>query len=155
MSSDAKPILAVLAAVALLVLGFYALRPGTTETRDLPNVTLGPPATSTAVVNAKSQSGGTHFLGFRFGRTTYRVSVLFYAPPGCFGLVEVGDEWPAPVVECSSDVPISGELTGLGIASTGESILAVDAEVTEDCFAQLVRGASWPPGGSACLLPES
>lgn len=155
MSSDAKPILAVLAAVAVLVLGFYALKPVTTETRDLPGVTLGPPATSTAVVNAKSQSGGTHFLGLRFGRTTYRVSVLFYAAPDCSGLVEVGDQWPAPFVECSSDVPISGELTGLGIASTGESIIAVDAEVTEDCFARVVRGASWPPGDPACVLPES
>ena len=161
MGSDAKPILAVLAGVAVLVVGLLALRPGTVEIQHLPPVTLGDPqdvgpsGTSAGVVIAKNQSGGTSLLGLRFGRTTYRVRVQFYAPPGCFGLVEFGDQWPAPFAECSSDIPVAGEVTGLGNAPTGESIIGVDVEVTEACFAEVATGTSWPPNVLACTVPDS
>ena len=43
MNRDVKPILAVAAVVAVVVVGVMALRPGTTETEYHPPVTLGEP----------------------------------------------------------------------------------------------------------------
>lgn len=161
MNRDGRAILAVAAGAAVLVLGFMALRPGTSEIEYLPSVTLddpqdlGPSAMSAAVVLGTDQSGGSSFLWLDLGSKTYSVTVQFYAPPGCFELVEFGDQWPVPYPECSSDIPVAGEVTGLGNTPTGESMVAVDVEVARDCFDNVARGSSWPPAVSACTPGDS
>jgi hypothetical protein len=150
--------LGVMGGIALVVvIGVLALGPGSTETEVFPDVTLGDPSdlgasgASPAVVVGKHKSGGTSLFGLRFGRETYRLSVQFFTSPGCWPLVDFGDRWPAPFDECLSDVAVEGQVTGLGNAPTGESIVAVDVEVVRDCFDGVTAGASWPPDTPACL----
>ena len=164
MSSDGREFLVVLATVAgiLLVLGvgFLALRTGTTEIQHRPGVTLGHPedygseGSSTALVTAKTQSGGRSLFGISFGKVTYRISAQFFTPPGCFSLVESGDQWPTPFLECSTAVDVEGTVTGLGRAQTAETIVVVDLEVTKDCFQNVSVGGWWPPGIDSCLPDE-
>lgn len=156
MTREVKPILAVLAGVVVIVGLVLAMRPGTSETTVLPPVTLGDPIDvepSAAIVVSKFQSEGTSILWMNFGRTTHRLSVQFYAPPGCSDLVTFDDPWPAPFDECTTDLPIVGSISGLGIAPTQESIVAVEVEVTEECFDRVPRGASWPPDATECTEP--
>ena len=153
--SNTGVIVGVLMVGALIV---FALRSVSTETEVLPPVTLGDPqdGPAAAVVVGKHQSGGISILGLRFGRTTYRMSVQFFTAPGCIELVRFGDRWPTPFEECSSTVPIRGEISGGGTAATGESIINVDVEVPEDCYESVARGESWPPAAPACAhVPSS
>ena len=161
MSADRRSLLRVLAGLGGLVLvavvGVAALAPNSTETQVFPSVTIGdPPApgtpeASTGVVVGKRTSGGTSLLGLHFGRQTYRVSVQFFAPPGCWQLIDYGDRWPTSADECASDVDVDGEVTGLGNAPTGESIVLVDVDVVRDCFEAVTAGVAWPTDLSACL----
>ena len=155
-AANSGVIVGVLVVGALIV---FALRSVSTETEVLTPVTLGDPqdaGPAAAVVIGKHQSGGISILGLRFGRTTYRMSVSFFAAPGCIGLVDFGDRWPTPFEECFSSVPITGEVSGGGSASTGESIISVDVEVPEDCYEAVARGESWPPAAPACAdVPSS
>ena len=152
---DTKPVLAVVVGVAIIMVAFTALRSGTTETGELRAVTLGDPqdlgpsGTPAAVVVGKNQSGGRSILWMEFGQRN-RLSVQFYAPHGCADLIDFGEQWPAPFNECTSSVPVTGAISGLGTAATGESIVAVDVEVTLDCFDEVTTGSFWPPEVATC-----
>ncbi len=129
---------------------------GVTESEVLPAVELPPPGesgptgTPIAVVVSTLQDQETSFFGLRRGQTRYIVSVQFYAPPGCVSLIADGDPWPASAVECSTEVPISGVVSGLGVAPTGETVVLVDAELAEGCFVALDLGDRWPSDLSTC-----
>jgi hypothetical protein len=126
-----------------------------TETQALPAVTLGDPQDvepTTAVITEKRQNGGFSIAGLRFGHTTYRIRVQFYAAPGCYELVDFRVPWPAPHQDCASDVPITGTISGLGIAATGESVIGVDVDVGEDCYKAVARGDTWPPATRTCSV---
>ena len=160
MNRDTKPVLAVAAGVAIMIIvvAVLALRSGTTETGVLQAVTLGDPqdlgpsGTPAAVVIGKNQSGGRSFLWMEFGQRN-RLSVQFYAPQGCSDLIDFGEQWPAAFNECTSAVPVTGAISGLGIAATGESIVAVDVVVTQDCFDDVEIGSLWPPAVATCTTP--
>jgi hypothetical protein len=165
MSADLRSwlrVLAVLGGLALVaVVGVAALAPNSTETQVFPGVPVGdPPApgtpeASTAVVVGKRTSGGTSLLGLHFGRRIYRVNVQFFAPPGCWQRIDFGDRWPTSEDECSSDVVVEGEVTGLGNAPTGESIVFVDVDVVRDCFDVVTAGVAWPTDLPACADDHS
>jgi len=155
-------VLAVLGGLALVaVVGVAALAPNSTETQVFPGVTIGDPPdpgtpeASSAVVVGKQASGGTSLFGLQFGRRTYRVTVQFFAAPGCHQRIDFGDRWPTSVDECSSDVVVEGEVTGLGNAPTGESIVFVDVDVVRDCFDGVAAGVAWPTDLPACLDDRS
>ena len=156
MNREIKPILAILASVAVVVLVVLALTGGSTETAILPRVELPPPGevgptgTPIAVVVSTHQDQETSFLGLRRGQTHHIASVQFYAPSGCLSLIAESDPWPASAAECSTEVPISGVVRGLGIAPTGETIVLVDVEVSEECFSALEPRDTWPPDLTAC-----
>ena len=140
----------ILVVGAVLVL---ALRSTSTEITVFDPVTLGDPQDAEpdeALVIGKRESGGFSILGLQFGHVTYRMSVQFFAPPGCFALVESGDPWPTPFEECTSAVPITGNVAGQGITATGESIIAVELEVPGQCYEAVARGDSWPSTSPAC-----
>ena len=153
---EIKPILAIVASVAVLVLVVLALSGGSTETAILPSVELPPPGevgptgTPIAVVVSTHQDQETSFFGLRRGRTHYIASVQFYAPSGCQSLIADSDPWPPSAAVCSTEVPISGIVSGLGVAATGEAIVLVDVEVAEECFIALDPGDTWPPEIPAC-----
>ncbi len=121
----------------------------------LPTVTLPDPThePAAAVVIGRHQSGGFSLLGLDFGKVTHTISVEFYAPAGCFDRVTAGDPWPAPFEECTGPVPIAGIVSGGGIAATGQSIVEVDLDVSEDCYRSISRGDYWPPATNACGHP--
>ncbi len=139
-------VVVVLAAVAVL------LRPMETGTGEIPAVTLPDLADdpTAAVVIGRSRSGGFSLLGVEFGEVTRKVSVQFYASSSCFDRVTLGDSWPTPFPECATAVSIAGTVAGGGNLPTGESLVVVDAVVTEDCFGAIDRGDRWPPAGGAC-----
>lgn len=150
-------LLVVVGITVIVILGFVALRPGTTEIHAFPEVSLGDPGdlqpsgAPIAVVTGKKQSEGTSILGMKFGRETYRVSVHFYASPGCLPLIDFGDSWPAPFVECEGDLTIEGEVSGLGNAPSGETMVLVDVDVASDCFDAVSRGSFWPADVHECI----
>jgi len=158
--SDSQAFTAVLAVVggiaALVVVGLLVLRPGTTETHDFPDVTISDPGDTqpsgapAAVVTGKRKSGGTSILGVHFGRETFRVSVQFYVSSACLPLIDFGEVWPAVFPECSSDVAVEGEVSGLGRAPTGETLVVVDIDVGSECFDGVSGGVWWPPDVPAC-----
>ena len=148
----------IVVGIALVVIfGFVALRPGATEIQVFPEVPLGDPGdlqpsgAPIAVVTGKKQSEGTSILGMKFGRETYLVSVHFYTSRGCLPLIDFGDSWPAPFVECKADLIIEGEVSGLGNAPSGETMVVVDVDVGRDCFDAVSRGSFWPPDVPACI----
>ena len=142
--------------VAVIVVGALALLAGRStyiETEVLPSVTLGDPQDvepNAAVITGKHQTGGFSIAGLRFGHTTYRISVQFFAGPGCHELVDHGEPWPTPYQDCASAVPITGSISGLGNTGTGESIIGVDVEVAEDCYKAVALGENWPPPAPPC-----
>lgn len=157
MNREIRPILAIGAVVTLLVLVVVALRPGGTETVVLPRVDLPPPGTvgpdgePIALVTGLREDQETSFFGLVRGETHHIVSVQFYAPPECIETLTQDDEWPVATIECSVEVPIRGVVSGTGIAPTGETIVLVDTEVSEGCYATISPGDPWPPTSSSCL----
>jgi hypothetical protein len=47
-------------------------------------------------------------------------------------------------------VVIDGTVSGTGIASTGETIIFVDTQVTEDCYSAISPGDLWPLDATPC-----
>ena len=137
----------VVAALAL------SLRPTTRETVVLPPVAFPDPGEmpAAAVVVALRESTGFSLFGYAIGDVTRRVTVQFYAPAGCDERLATGDRWPTPFAECTGRVSSEGTISGRGIAATGESIVAVDVDVSESCFASISHGDPWPPVGEACF----
>jgi hypothetical protein len=154
---EIRPILAIGAVVTILVLVVIALRPGTTETVVLPRVDLPPPGTvgsdggPIALVTGLHEDQESSFFGLVRGEKHHIVSVQFYAPPECIETVTQGEEWPVVATECSVEVPIHGVVSGSGIAPTGETIILVDTEVSEDCYSTISPGDPWPPAADSCL----
>jgi hypothetical protein len=155
---SALTVLGVLGGLVLFaVVGALVLGPGSTEIDVFPGVTLGDPpdlgtsGSSQATVIAKNTSGGFSLFGLALSRRTYGVRVQFYAPPDCWSRVDFGDRWPAPFDECSSDIAVEGEVAGLGRASSGHLIVAVDVEVAQKCFDAVSAGDSWPTDASGCI----
>jgi hypothetical protein len=149
--SDVKPILVIVAAAAGLVLAVLALRGTSTTIEVLPPVDLPPPGEAgptgapIAVVMSIRQDQETSFFGLWRGETHYLAGVQFYAPPDCAARIAQGDPWPAASAACATAVPVTGVVTGLGVAATGETIVMVEVEVSEACFSTLQPGDIWPP----------
>ena len=136
----------VLAAAALM------LRPTATSMGEIPTVTIPDPADdpTAAIVIGQSRSGGLSLLGLEFGEVTRKVSVQFYASSSCFDRVTLGHPWPTPFPECASAVSIAGTVAGGGNLPTGESLVVVDAVVTENCYRSIDHGDRWPLAAGAC-----
>ena len=102
--------------VGMLLVGVVivlALRSSSTETTVHDPVSLGDPQdveANEALIIGKRQSGGFSIVGLQFGHVTYRISVQFFAPPGCFERVDSGDPWPTAFEECSSAVLVTGNV---------------------------------------------
>ncbi len=144
--------------VGLLLLGavlFFSLTGTRTETSVFsPTLNAEDLEFDDALITGKSQSGGTSIFGMHFGKTTYYAHVLLIAGPGCFELAETGNPWPAPIEECSSPVAITGEISGGGVATTGDSLIEVVVEVDASCYAEVVGGELWPPKEADCTVGE-
>ena len=156
MNREIRPILAIGAVVTILVLVVVALRPGTTETVVLPPVDLPPPGTvgpdgePIALVTGLHEDQETSFFGLVRGDKHHIASVQFYAPAECNEALTQDAEWPIVATECSVEVPIHGVVSGTGIAPTGETIVLVDTEVSEDCYSTISPGDPWPPVSASC-----
>jgi len=142
-SSSAGYVLIIAVALAVAVV---ALRPTMTDTETLPPASLPDPGAGSpeAVVIDMRKSGGFSVLGLTFGEQTRTVTVQFYAPEGCYGLLTNGDSWPIAADECAGAVEVDGTVSGGGVAATGESIVAVDVVVEEVCFSSISTGDVWP-----------
>jgi hypothetical protein len=150
-SGNTGVILVIIVALAAAAL---ALRPTTTNTEMLPPVVLPDPGEEPAagVVITLRQSGGFSLLGFTFDDVTRTGTVQFYAPAGCYEQLTIGDPWPAPFEQCTGPVSTEGTVSGGGIAATGQSIVTVEVEVSEDCYTSLAAGDAWPPATAACSI---
>ena len=156
MSSEIKQILAIAAVVVVIVLGVMTLVGGSETTVvhppvDLPNPgALGPAGTPAAVVIELHEEQESSFFGLRKGDSRYLVGVQFYGPSACTGLITDDAPWPTPDLECSTEVPIAGVATDVGIAATGEAIIVVYADVPAECFNSIARGDWWPSDAPEC-----
>ena len=130
-------------------LAFYALRSGTAEVVVDGGPVVTPPEDGTAVVAFLRESGGFSLFGLRFADRTHLVEVQFITEPDCSRLVTSGDSWPTPYPQCVSPVPLVGEVRGLGITVSGNSLVGVEFGVRRACFDLLAPGMPWPT-----LLPE-
>lgn len=152
---DGRTIASVLGAAVLVTVALGALTTNETTTGvvDDPNgpVMLENPSDLTvAEVAGTSSSTSASFLGIHFGSSTSRVTVLAPAPPGCADAVTTGAAWPADAAVCASPLPITGLVTGLGIAPTGESLVWIDVEVSRACYEAVRHGDAWPHPAAAC-----
>ncbi len=146
---------AILGAIVVGVLIVLAFAPGsrTTTTEVLPPIDLddvesvGP---NEAVVISKYESGGSSFFGFTIGRTSHLVRVQFFDESGCQAVVSSRELWPTSHEECTSAVPVSGEISATGITATGQSIIGVDLEVSDTCYDTVTPGESWPTSAPEC-----
>jgi len=143
----------ILGAIVVGVLIVVALAPGSTT------IGVGPPielddveslGLNAAVVSAKRESGGSSIFGFTIGRTSHLVAVQFFEDPGCHAVVSSGEPWPTPHEECRNTVPVSGEISGIGITATGQSIIGVELEVSGTCYDTVTPGDSWPTSAPEC-----
>jgi hypothetical protein len=161
MSRDVKTIMAVLAGVLLLVFAALLLWGGSTETQVLPAVELPPPGAAgpnglpAAVVMSMHKDQDTSIFGLPRSPAHFIVSVQFYAPASCLNQIADGDPWPVTIGGvCSTEVPIAGIVSGIGIAPTGETIVVVDAEVSQECFELTYPGDFWPSDQPECVAAE-
>lgn len=141
----------IVALVVLVAAAVFALfRPGTTTITidDRPPITA--PEDGSAVVAFLRESGGLSLLGIRFADSTHHVEVQFLAPAGCSALLRSGDPWPSPHQECSVPVEVTGEVGGLGVMETGESMVGVQFTVSRGCYESLEPGMAWPPDDPGC-----
>jgi hypothetical protein len=155
-SKEIKQILLIAAGVVAIVLAVMTLMGGSVTVEvhppvDLPNPgELGPAGTPAAVVIELHEEQETSFFGLRKGETRYLVGVQFYGPSACTGLITDGAAWPIPDLECSTEVPITGVATGVGIAATGEAVIVVYTDVLAECFDLIDRGDWWPSNATEC-----
>lgn len=139
----------VLVAALALLFGLGGVRTTTGVARIDPPDTV--PA-SGAVVFALSVDEGISILGVRLRPSTYRVRVQFLVAGECLAHLKNEAAWPLDEPACASDVPIEGTVTGRGRTGTGETIVGVEREISEQCFDALdaVSGGPWPPAAEAC-----
>lgn len=107
------------------------------------------PESGAAVVDVVRESGGFSPLGVRIADSTHYAEVQFLTEPGCSALLHSGDPWPSGYEQCPSPVSVVGQVSGLGITASGESLVGVEFKVTRACFDLLRPGMGWPP-----TLPE-
>jgi hypothetical protein len=156
MSRELRPVLAVVTVATIVVLAVMGLRSGTTEIVVQPPVDLPPPGAvgpggePLAVVISAQTRQETSFFGIIRGDTHHILRVQFYAPPECAAVITNGAQWPLSTNDCPSRVPIEGVVSGTGTAPTGETIVAVDVETTQECFEAVALGDSWPPSRTEC-----
>jgi hypothetical protein len=158
---ELKPIAIIVFAALVVVLAFLLLSGGTTEVVIQPRAELPPPGdvgpggTPIAVVAAMHEDNETSLLGLITVRSHFIVGVQFYAPAGCAAVIGDDAAWPVAEPECRTEVPISGSVAGTGVAATGETIVLVDTEVTEQCFDALSPGDLWPSDTPSCAQPAT
>jgi hypothetical protein len=143
----------ILGALVVGVLVVVALAPNSTTSEVLPPITLEDPESvepNAAVVVAKHESGGSSIFGFTISRTTHFVHVQFFDEPQCHAVVSSGEAWPTSHEECSSTVPVRGEVSGIGITATGRSIIGVELGVSGTCYDAVTPGDSWPTSAPEC-----
>ena len=131
---------------------FYGLHGGTVGVRTDDGAVIPPPHRGAAVVAFLRESGGFSPLGVRIADSTHYVEVHFLTEPGCSSLLHSGDPWPTTHSQCSSPVTIVGTVRGLGIASSGDSLVGVEFEVPRACFELLKPGMGWPSTVPQCTL---
>jgi hypothetical protein len=144
---------AILGALVVGVLVVVALAPNSTTSEVLPPITLEDPESvepNAAVVMEKHESGGSSIFGFTIRRTSHFVRVQFFDEPGCHAVVSSSEAWPTSHEECRSTVPVRGEVSGIGITATGQSIIGVDIEVSGTCYDTVTPGDSWPTSAPEC-----
>ena len=88
----------------------------------------------------------------RIADTTHHVEVQFLAGPDCGGLLGGRDPWPSPHTQCSAPVDIVGNVDGIGITQSGDSLVGAEFEFPRACFEQLEPGMEWPPDLPECAL---
>jgi hypothetical protein len=155
MNSDVKPILAIVAVVAVAVIAVMALLGTSVDTEVLPPVDVGTPGDTVpdggpiAVVISKLETPGSSFPWFWRSNPSYEVTVQFFAPTGCSASVSFDDPWPSSDPVCATEVPVAGTVSGIGTVETGESVIAVEVQVSPECFAAVEPGDYWP-SAAAC-----
>jgi hypothetical protein len=111
-----------------------------------------PTHSGTAVVAVLHESGGWSLFGVRVADSTPYVEVRFLTQPGCSGKLRSGDTWPTSLPQCSSPIKIVGTVRGLGVTTSGDSVVGVEFEVSRACFELLGRGMAWPTTDAECQL---
>jgi hypothetical protein len=144
---------AILGALVVGVLVVVALAPNSTTTEVGPLIELDDVESlglNAAVVITKHESGGSSIFGFTIRRTSHLLRVQFFDEPGCHAVVSSGEAWPTSHQECRSTVPVRGEISGIGITATGQSIIGVELEVSGTCHDTVTPGDPWPTSAPEC-----
>ena len=93
---------------------------------------------------------GFRMLGISFSEPTYRVRVMFTAPPDCWEVTASTPSWPTLDERCGPVGAFSGDISGKGRAATGDTIVGVEFTVAEACFATLALNDIWPADRRVC-----
>ena len=144
-------VLVVLVASVVVAL-WFGLHQGTVQVVNDPRTEVLPPPRGTAVIAVLRESGGRSLFGIRIADSTTYVEVRFLTEPGCSGLLRPGDPWPTSFAQCSSPVKIVGKVRGLGVTTSGDSLIGVEFEVSRSCFESLGRGMAWPTTDPHCTV---
>jgi hypothetical protein len=141
----------ILALVGVIVgMVFFGLYWSRVEVVQDKRPVIPPPESGAAVVAFVRESGGFSPLGVRIADSTHYAEVQFLTGPGCTALLHSGDPWPTGYTQCSSPVKIVGQVSGLGVTASGESLVGVELTVARACFELLKPGMDWPPTLPQC-----
>jgi hypothetical protein len=133
--------------IGVVILGMNG---GTVRVVTDPHPVIPPAESGAAVVAALRQSGGRSLLGIRLADSKNHVEVEFLTDPGCSGRLHSGETWPTGYAQCSSQVRVVGQVSGLGTTASGASLVGIEFEVTRSCFDLLTPGMGWPPAIPDC-----
>ena len=138
--------------VVLLIVGvlIVALQPGNETVVVDTSTPVTPPDDGSPVVHTLGASGGLA----QFRRTDHRPHPQRRgAVPGRARMCRSrhnGDVWPTSHAECAHPSELVGEVAGLGITSSGQSLVGVSFAVPRGCYERPERGMAWPPAAPEC-----
>ena len=108
------------------------------------------PTDGTAIVFARTQSGGLEILGAQFRSRESTFDIGFAVPESCVERDEADDDVLRDDLECAG-LPAYGPVVGGGVTREGTRIVLVRLDVSEECYEAVPFAATtWPTDIEAC-----
>lgn len=108
------------------------------------------PTDGTAIIMARTQSGGLELFGAQLRGRDQSFDVGFAVPESCVVRNDEGDEELRDDLECTG-LPAYGPVVGSGVTREGTRIVLVQIAVSEECYeAAPFEARTWPLAFEAC-----
>ena len=103
-----------------------------------------------AAVVSKTEGAGSYLFGIQLRQPEHVVHVVFTAPGLCLDNLQANDAWPPADAQCAGSDQVDGDLSGLGRAPDGQTLINVAIPVNESCYNAVRLGIEWSEAPAAC-----